>query len=223
MFVPGLPSDRLAKMIFFGGLAITVTSYILLFTGDSSLDEYKAENNIKVQEVRAKIALDELAINHFTDSAKNVSAQKPYQLARLEQIKINHEAERDVLLKNLSDKIFTARLNETFYWVFLGIGVFLLFTGLVLWIMSETEEDRINEYRRNKELGTLPCQSCGMQLRHDYKPYMEQEYCSHCFNGTGFTETLSLQQMQDRVKKQMQAQGLKGTAIRRQLKKNHQA
>lgn len=100
------------------------------------------------------------------------------------------------------------------------IGLIITTIGFVLWYYKiQNHQDEILE-RNNQETSKKEkiCQSCGMSLKYDLHPYIEAEFCSSCYDGEKFKEPdLTLLEMENKIKKRMQEQGLSNDTIKKQL------
>jgi len=232
---PSLPSDSFFKTIFFG--ALVVITILIKYGIDSHqklIDDINTHNakmigikyainltNLEIAGLNKKIKLlktdslkkQDTALNTKLDNNRKSLAQNILKLKKLRDERYQ---------KNIEIRIAIASKEryESYSPVLYTVFAIILLLGLIPWVMKEVEKNNFDRDKMQKVEKAVPCQSCGMILKNDFKPFIELELCSNCYDGKTYKEPqLTFKEMQDRVQARMTNQGIDEKSTKKHLAK----
>ncbi|MFL5762370.1 MAG: zinc ribbon domain-containing protein [Bacteroidia bacterium] len=224
MGIPTLP-DNLKKVLFVLGLVLMGAAISHYITSDVSWNQKRVEMDHKILEIKYDIMADSLEYQILQSQIDTLAAKKLSTFAKKSELSrkkltIQRKGSELTYLKQeyneLFDSLKTALDLFIAPWV---IGGILLLIGALQWLTHEGFNDTYQRKKIEKEIKTCPCQSCGMMLKNDLHPHVENELCSFCFDGKKYTEPeITLAEMSDRIRKRMKMQGSKQKLVEKHIK-----
>ncbi|MGZ4078482.1 MAG: hypothetical protein ACXVDW_13445, partial [Bacteroidia bacterium] len=182
-----LPHDNLFKVIFFGGLLFIIA--IVKFSAANDTDERLQIHNHQYRKIELKneLAMDSLELSMLATKITQLRkdrAQSPNDtiIARLEREeftfnkitilkrKLNNEiSQMGSDMDSLRDDI---DINFIFQILMFVLATILFLIGLIQWAKKEDLKNRYENRKIYKEEKEIPCQSCGMALKYDFKSFI---------------------------------------------------
>src|ERR1035437_9867175 len=208
MNVSGLLIDSITKVLFFGGL-------IMIVFGISINETHISEFHQRIEQYRYKRI--ELKYDKKLDSIEVINAKNRI-------VAINEKTNKTKKKKNLFIAIndFSDVVHEDFIKSVVLIigGAFFLIIGIFKWGNKDTQEEIGLKRRFQIETKEGSCQSCGIILKYDIKPFVKKGFCSTCFDGEKYKEpNLTFAEMSERIQKRMKELGVKDNAIKTHINK----
>ena len=236
MNIPTLPFDTVAKFILFAGILLVIGDAYYFFNDFDNEHDKVMQNLDKLAEVKYEYTLDSadaIAIKKRIVTANikindtNITDEKKTILFR----ELDNDSlslfKKNTLKSKLSQEILILEKRTTqpvdfvsfiFFLMLLLGGFFLFVGGIISWDKSE-QLNNASLIRKNQiESKELPCQSCGMILKYDLKPFVEAGFCCNCFDGENFTDqSLTLKIMSEKISVQMNEQEISEKLIKKHL------
>jgi hypothetical protein len=240
MNVSGLLIDSITKVLFFGGLIMIVFGISINETHISEFHQRIEQYRYKRIELKYDKKLDSIevinaknrivALNEKTKK-NNLSAEikdtllnkiKDTELVLLKKTTLNNKRDEEIkqLLIDIND--FSDVVHEDFIKSVVLIigGAFFLIIGIFKWGNKDTQEEIGLKRRFQIETKEGSCQSCGIILKYDIKPFVKKGFCSTCFDGEKYKEpNLTFAEMSERIQKRMKELGVKDNAIKTHINK----
>lgn len=221
MTIPGLP-DKPSKFYLLTGIVILalIINYSAVSVHDH--DVRASAYNFKKIDLKYEKLLDSLEcfeaikkidtinanISNNNASSMLLSEMEANKLFIVKKKLLDKKRQEIISILDSNEEIEDGNDNRSEYGeVFFIIIAFLaIVVGFVVWDDEEYESKHV----LRKEAKSIPCQSCGMILKYDLHPFVDAEFCSHCFDGEKYINPeLTLEELEKSVRENFKNQELK--------------